>query len=117
MERYKQIVAVQPEMHNFNEDGECTSLFFENDWLRILLIRTPKKPNFVSIEVEVSLPKQNTHDLVSVLKAVNENNLFLLKLCDLGFELDLIGFECMWTASKSFEGMPDGAIFKALVPP
>ncbi|MGY5852231.1 MAG: hypothetical protein RTU92_01535 [Candidatus Thorarchaeota archaeon] len=117
MERYKQIVAVPPEPSNFNEEGECTSSFFENKWLRMLLVRTPENPNIVSIEVEVSLSEQKTRDFVTVLREVIEHNEFLLRLSDLGFELDLIGFECMWTASKSFETMPDISVFKALVPP
>jgi hypothetical protein len=110
------IIAEPPKMSNFNEEGECTSSFFENDWLRMLIVRTPENPNIVSIEVEVSLPAQKTRNLVSVLKEVNDHNQFLLRLSDMGFELDLIGFECMWTASKIFEEIPDITVFEALAP-
>ena len=109
----------------FNEDGESIESLCETDWTRILLIRTSDKPGLISVEVEVSLPKCVTrHDAKSVkihprdsLKSMITHLEYLLELEGFGFILDLVGEDCLWTASKKSTDILDAKIFEALIPP
>jgi hypothetical protein len=108
-----------------NEDGESIESLCETDWARILLIRTTDEPSSISVEVEISLPKCVTgHGSKSSiikprdsLKNMITHLEYLLKLEDFGFELDLIGEDCLWTASWKSTNMLDEKAFCALIPP
>jgi hypothetical protein len=108
-----------------NEDGESIESLCETDWARILLIRASDEPNMVSVEVEISLPKCITrHDSKSAninprdsLKSMITHLEYLLELEGFGFKLDLVGEDCLWTASKKSAELLDTKIIEALIPP
>jgi hypothetical protein len=108
-----------------NEDGESIESLCETDWTRILLIRTADQPNSIRIEVEISLPKCVTRHASKptrakprdLVKELITHLKYLLELEDFGFELDLVGEDCLWTASKIASDILDENIFKALIPP
>jgi hypothetical protein len=108
-----------------NEDGESIESLCETDWARILLIRIANEPNSIRIEVEISLPKSvsgHTSKPTSVkprdsLKEMITHLEYLLALEGFGFKLDLVGEDCLWTASKKTPDLLDEEVFKALIPP
>ena len=108
-----------------NEDGESIESLCETDWARILLIRTTEEPSSINVEVEISLPKSITGHCSKpvdqtprdALKSMITHLEYLLKLEDFGFELDLVGEDCLWTASKKSTNSPEEELFKALIPP
>lgn len=108
-----------------NEDGESIESLCETDWARILLIRTNDDPGSINVEVEISLPKSITGHCSKPTTQVARDSLksmithleYLLKLEDFGFELDLVGEDCLWTASKMSTEVISEEMLKALIPP
>ena len=125
IKKFNKLIQSPIDSSNCNEDGESTVNLLQSDWTRILLVRNIEKPNEVQIEVESSLPKFNiieenqaegaiARTLVKEMIAQLE---YLLKLQESGFTLDVIGQECLWTAFKTFDSVPDENMLELLLPP
>ena len=118
-ERFTRLVSTPVSVAEYNEDGESVSLLFENDWVRILLIRQNGDTN-VTIEVESSIPKneRSTSDTGKLTLNGALNHLYYLQaLGDNGFTLEVIRQDCLWTATKTFGTEIDIAVFEKLCPP
>jgi hypothetical protein len=113
---------------SFNEDGEAIAILFESCWLRILVVRKSEDVQQVAIEVEVSIPKCDNENLPSKIDDISLDETailtdmithlqYLLRLSTIGFELHLIGNDCLWTASKTLTEKPDTELFSLLLPP
>ncbi len=113
---------------SFNEDGEAVAILFETCWLRILVVQKSENLNQVVIEVEVSFPKCDNEPLPSKVDDVSLDETailtdmithlqYLLRLSTIGFELHLIGNDCLWTASKILVEKPNTELFSLLLPP
>ncbi|MHA1961501.1 MAG: hypothetical protein ACW99U_14865 [Candidatus Thorarchaeota archaeon] len=126
--RYTESVSAPIEKLEFNEDGESVTTLLETSWVRILLVRRKNAQSTVSIEVEMSLPtctsdpdsqKRVGPDCLMrdvVLDTIDHMS-YLLELNDLGFDLDVLGHDCLWTAARSFTKTPESGLFEQLVPP
>jgi hypothetical protein len=125
IKKFNKLIQTPIDSSNCNEDGESTVNLFQSDWTRILLVRSIEKPNEVQIEVESSLPKFGTAEVNktegvvvgNLVKEMIDQLQYLLKLQESGFTLDVIGQECLWTASKTFDCAPDENMFQLLLPP
>ncbi len=104
LERYKQSMLVPSKDLEFNADDEHLLTLFQDEWLRILLIRKKDQDHMDTIEVELSLPPDDssTHfeenaDIIleTALRYLN----FMKHLSKNGFSLQLVDRDWVWTAS------------------
>ena len=121
LERYKQCMLVPSKDLEYNADGEALLCLFENDWIRILLIRNRHSEERSIIEVELSLPSEiidgdvyDTHQLLEQALFYLE---FMKQLCSKGFILQLVDRDWLWTASISVSDDIEELILKSLVLP
>ena len=134
MKKYQQLTAKPLDSPSVkNESGESVASLYQSSSLRILVLRTSEEPDTVSVEVEVWLPGNNSDSgsgdsnqtstesenekLGAVLSQMIDHLQYLLRLHQSGFMLDVIKHDCLWTASKSFEKLPNREIFDLLLPP
>ncbi|MHA1924800.1 MAG: hypothetical protein ACXABV_02000 [Candidatus Thorarchaeota archaeon] len=131
--RYEQIIETPAKELRFNEHGESVAILCQSEWVRILVIQRQEPANPVSIEVELSLPARSTampsgmrekgdlkiaeRDTRVLANQVIEHLRYMTHLQDEGFTLDLIGQECLWTASRELQESPRQEFFKLLSPP
>ncbi len=107
------------------DNPEMISTIYHNDWVRMLVIRNIDEPNLLTIEIESSLPlrtqgiHENPEDGLqarNVLNGMIDTLQYLLLLQDLGFSLDIIGQDCMWTAYLELEKPPTKEFFDKIRP-
>ena len=129
--RYEQILATPIKELRFNEHGESVAILCQSEWVRILVIQRQDPANLVSIEVELSLPARSTKvssgirekddlkeaDTKVLADQVIEHLRYMTLLQDEGFTLELIGQECLWTASRDLQESPRQEFFELLSPP
>ncbi|MHA2141073.1 MAG: hypothetical protein ACXADC_07855 [Candidatus Thorarchaeota archaeon] len=131
--RYEQIIETPKKELKFNEHGESVAILCQSEWVRILVIQRQDPANLVSIEVELSLPARSTsvpsgtrdkdvsekadRDTKVLANQVIEHLSYMTLLQDRGFTLDLIGQECLWTASRDLQESPHQEFFELLSPP
>jgi len=99
---------------------ENTILLHRTPWVRILLEPNTDESSSFSIEVEVSLPKNQRNEEMhpsGIFDTLNEHLEYLKKLGKHGFELCVIGSGCIWCASKTICDTPKDNLFRALIPP
>ncbi len=131
LDKYLKVVKTAPSPEALEAAGEVIVVLHKTRWARLLLVWRVDEQEKVIIEVEVSLPK--------VVKRVRESNLdacgdtegemgelltelmkhqqYLLRLKKVGFTLDVIRQDCLWTASGVFTKQPKHEVFELLVPP
>lgn len=105
---------------DFNEDEESLSILYENEWLRILLVKYMSTPNQFSIDVEFSMPsiEENSNFEASLILTICLQYLkYIQRLHKQDFLLEVIGQDWLWIASKSFSEPPSLEVFKYLIPP
>ena len=131
--RYEQIIETPKNELSYNEHGESVVILCQSEWIRILVIQFQDSANLVSIEVEFSLParsetvssgvRENSdlekaeHETKKLANQVIEHLRYMTLLQDEGFSLDLIGQECLWTASRDLQESPSQEFFELLNPP
>jgi hypothetical protein len=126
LKKYEEAVKTLPKDSDLNDASEAITTLHQDDWLRILLIRQIDTPKLVTIEVESSLPLK-AQGLPSISDASNETRgmlegmiqtlKYLLNLESQGFNLDIIGQDCMWTAFRDFDVPINSSVFDILCPP
>ncbi|MFX1330536.1 MAG: hypothetical protein ACFE9W_03195 [Promethearchaeota archaeon] len=131
IKRYEQIIETPAKELRFNEHGESVAILCQSEWVRILVIQRQDTANLVSIEVELSLPARSTKassgirekgdlkeaDTKVLADQVIEHLRYMTLLQDEGFTLELIGQECLWTASRDLQESPRQEFFELLTPP
>lgn len=131
--RYEQIVETPKTELSYNEHGESVVILCQSEWVRILVLQFQDPANLVSIEVELSLPARSTtvssgvqensdlekaeRETKKLANQVIEHLRYMTLLQDEGFTLDLIGQECLWTASINLQESPSQEFFELLSPP
>jgi hypothetical protein len=131
--RYEHIIDTPAKELSFNEHGESVAILCQSEWVRILVIQRKDPADLVSIEVELSLPARSTtlpsgmrekddlekteRDTKKLANQVIEHLHYMTHLQDEGFTLDLIGQECLWTASRDLKESPRQEFFELLSPP
>ncbi|MFW9908038.1 MAG: hypothetical protein ACFFEF_05645 [Candidatus Thorarchaeota archaeon] len=110
----------------FNEDGQHLDIVFQDNWIRIILLRDRYDSKSISIEVELSIPYidtgsssfSNADESISKILAHSIDCLhYIQRLGEIGFELELVGRELLWSASKKYDEVPDLQVFQMLLPP
>ncbi len=122
-EKYKEMSRNDLVPSALNQECELTLTLCKTSWVRVLIIRRYSAPD--SIEVELSLPdcdasamKPYPREYVDTLLGGMKSHLeYLERLLHKGFRLDLIGNDCLWTASYDMDERPEDEIFDLLVPP
>ena len=99
----------------------------ETDWVRVLLLKHNTDSRIVSIEVESYLPdfvekgtdsdSGEKRDMVEVVNGMIAHLQYLLKLGTSGFNLDFIGPDYLWTATRDIDKTLDLDFFEVLIPP
>ncbi|MFX0079004.1 MAG: hypothetical protein ACFE8O_07140 [Candidatus Hermodarchaeota archaeon] len=129
---YQQLIGKPIEPALSEDFPERVMTVHETVWLRILLIRSVKHLDLVRLVVEVSFPnwvyeipvsfnndeiiKESSLSLPDVLKEMVIHLEYLHKLSDVGFRLELLAEEGIWSASTELKQPPSKELFKALVP-
>ena len=124
---YQRFIALmnEPITSESSDNPEVISTLYQNDWIRILVVRDVDNPKITTIEVESSLPlrikgePKEVDDVIrtrELLEGMIKALKYLLRLQDTGFSLDIIGQDCMWTAYMEFDALPDQDIFQLLHP-
>ncbi len=122
LDEYNKLLAQSPEDIDSDNCSELFVVISETDWIRVLLLKTiQKEVSTISIEVELSLPKcvasgdlQNKNTLLSDMVAHLE---YLQKLYEIGFELEVMRTDCLWTAAKTLDSVPSPELCASLTPP
>jgi hypothetical protein len=124
--KYRELVSAPVTITEYNEDGESVSLLFENEWVRILVIRQNDVSD-ITIEVESSLPqkcgtspsssKSSKKETKQILLGALNHLQYLQELGEIGFDLEVISQDCLWTASQIFTKEIDLSVFEKLCPP
>jgi hypothetical protein len=130
---YRRLVAMQPDQLISKEVQERVVNIYENDRIRILLVRTPEAPDTVKMEVEVALPDRIwgldanyfTDDLTTPNQSTIRTSLeemvllfqYLLQLQQAGFTLDFYGEEGLWIACYHIDKEPSKTLFSSFQPP
>ena len=106
MDAYKHFVS---KPFDSPSDSEMVSILFEEDWLRVFMIKRENTPDVISIEVEISFPMElNSDEIIdssnnlvknAAQKAIKHLE-YLLYLSDYGYEIGVIGESCLWTALR-----------------
>ncbi|MHA2426750.1 MAG: hypothetical protein ACXADB_01780 [Candidatus Hermodarchaeia archaeon] len=129
---YRQLISKPIKSALTDDPPERVVTIHETLWLRILLIRSLKNPDLVRLVVEVSFPnwvyalpvalnneeiiKETSRSLPDVLKEMLIHLEYLHKLSDVGFRLELLAEEGIWSASTELKQPPSKELFKALIP-
>ena len=122
LDEYNKLLAQSPEDKDPDNGSELFVVISETEWIRILLLKTTQDEEItISIEVELSLPKcvargdlQNRKTLLSDMVTHLE---YLQKLYEIGFELEVMRTDCLWTATKTLDSVPSQELCQSLTPP
>ncbi len=118
-EGYKRAIASPLDISVIDAENEKPFILYSNDWIRILLVRRPDE-SANSIEVELTHPGVLGQDQTQLADAILELIAYLkylLQLRKVGFALDLIEDDFLWTATLEISTDPTDQIFEVLVPP
>ncbi len=87
----------------FNADDEALLPLYENEWMRMLLIRNRHSDDNTIIDVELSLPSESLEvescDSYDILEKAIFYLEFLKTLYSNGFTLQLVDRDWLWSAS------------------
>lgn len=130
---YRRLAAIQPDQLISQEVPERVVNLYENNRIRILLVRTPEAPEAVRMEIEVALPDRiwgldanyfsddlTTPDQPAIRTSLEEMVLlfqYLLQLQQAGFTLDFFGEEGLWIACYLIDQAPSKTLFSSFLPP
>lgn len=121
MSRFQELVRSPIDPSRVYETSESIDLVWKTDWVAISLIRRLTFPISLGILAEISMPvlavKNDSTKHTALPDDVILHMEYLRTLLDAGFELQVIGEECLWVASKDFEEIPPSEILDMLMPP
>ncbi|MFX1481983.1 MAG: hypothetical protein ACFFCP_02220 [Promethearchaeota archaeon] len=107
-------------------EEESVSVLYENDWVRILAIRTITPPEEKRIEVEVSIPPNSVsfqsvdpanHEIRRFIQNLIRHLEYLLNLADAGLKLALMTREGIYTAYLEIKNSLSDNVLDSLLPP
>lgn len=118
-ERFNQAIASPFPISKIDASNGKPHILYSNDWIRILLERRPDD-SVNSIEVEFSYPGVLGLDqtqLVDTILIMIDYLYYILRLQKVGFVLDSIDDDFLWTASLEISKELENHLFEILVPP
>lgn len=121
-DRFKEATHVPSTSLQYDSNGESRFLLFQDEWIRLLLVRLENDQSRVLIEVELSLPEsssvENQQESRKMLQRSIECLGYLEKLMDHKFTLNVADRDCLWIASKlTTKDIHDLAFFELLIGP
>jgi hypothetical protein len=121
-DRFREAMFEQLTSLKYDSDGEAPFLLFENEWIRMHLVRFQEDRAHVLIEVEMSLPesgcKENQQDFKRMLQNSIEYFRYMEELSNNRFTLSVVGNDCLWIASILIsKDTQDLAFFELLISP
>ena len=134
VEGYELLRSASQQDPVYAENGR-TILLYDERSVRIYMTREPQTWKEISLEVEVFLSQPD--DTMNTLPAaegagarrVSQSDTrkllrrcaryldYLAKLQHEGFVLDPVAGDCVWTARRVLEGIPDAHLYKTISPP
>lgn len=133
IKEYRRLAAMQPDQLISQEVPERVVNLYENDRIRILLVRTPEAPETVKMEIEVVFPDRIwgldanyfsdnlvTSDQSAIRSSLEEMvllSIYLLQLQQAGFTLNFFGEEGLWIAYYQIDQEPSKTLFSSFQPP
>ncbi|MFW9847976.1 MAG: hypothetical protein ACFFF4_02485 [Candidatus Thorarchaeota archaeon] len=114
-QRCEEIFFASVENLQFNADGVSLTELFRDDWIRILIVREEGTSECFSLEIEFSTPSIEL-DSKTLLSQAIEYLKYMQKLETLGFSLELVDQDWLWSAHRQFSKLPDPDFFEDLVP-
>jgi hypothetical protein len=109
-----------------DDDGDFIVTLCQTQWIRVLLVRRPNHGRESLVNVELSLPEcafemvdisASDRDVLGLLDGMITHLQYIKHLGNYGFTIDVIGYDCLWTASCFFLDMPEDELFELLLPP
>ena len=101
-------------------DTEFIETVFETKWIRLLLLKSIQDDvECISIEVELSLPKCNSSQQTdtSLVQGMITHLEYFETLQNVGFNIEVMASDCLWTATKIIDTTPSKELYKVLHPP
>jgi hypothetical protein len=133
IEAYRQLRSCDSDSFFPRGMPEKIAPIYENDQIRILLLRTIDEPEKIRVEVEVTMPEQlqefnamllsdelDSSDQAGLSNALEVTILlfqYMLRLQKIGFYLGFFSEENVWNASYVLETRPTKGFFSRLQPP
>ncbi|MHA2025584.1 MAG: hypothetical protein ACW98U_06745 [Candidatus Thorarchaeota archaeon] len=107
------------------DEEESVSVLYENNWVRIFVIKTTEMPKKTRIEVEVSLPQEAIltpedlagSELRNFVQSLIRHLEYLLRLADEGLTLGVMTREGIYTACLEVKDTPSDILLDILLPP
>ncbi len=104
------------------DTNELIETVFETNWIRLLLLKSlHDSVEYISIEVELSLPKdpsiEKANENGSILNDMIIHLNYLKNLQSIGFDIEVMRSDCLWTATLVLEAEPSKDLCNALTPP
>ncbi|MFW9945098.1 MAG: hypothetical protein ACFFB7_08880 [Candidatus Sifarchaeia archaeon] len=119
--RFYELVMAPIDPSTIYETGESITLVWKTNWVAISLVRKLTFPISLSIQAEISMPVPTDDDdsinYAALPDVVILHMGYLRTLIDGGFDVQVIGEECLWVASKDFKEIPSPEILDMLMPP
>jgi hypothetical protein len=118
-ERCEQIINASLEELSFNVDGVSLSELYQDDWIRILIVREKEESNYFTLEIEFSTPSPERLDVQPsiLLSQAIEYLKYMQRLEKMGFTLELVDQDWLWSAHRKFTESPSFKLFEQLLPP
>ena len=118
-QRCEQVSLASIEDLEFNVDGVSLTELYQDDWIRILVVREREISEFFTIEIEFSTPtNETTSDNPTFLLSQAIDYLkYMQNLESIGFTLELVDHDWLWSAYRKFTEFPGIEFFRHLQPP
>ena len=123
---YRELMEKTIIISDCNDDGDFIATLCQTQWIRVLLVRRPDHGRESLVNVELSLPEcafemvdlsVSGRDAIGLLDDMITHLQYMKQLGNSGFTLDVIGHDCLWTASCFFPGILEDEMFELLLPP
>jgi hypothetical protein len=120
-ERYGQLMSMPRSQLSQYIDEERVGILYEEESIRIFLIRSTTHENYIRIEIEFQtcphLERLSDMNEICVLDSMILDIQYLKELILHGFQLDIIEDSCIWTLQKEFNGVINQSNLCLLLPP
>ena len=119
--RFQEIVVAPMDPSSIYETGESITLVWKTEWAAISLVRRLTFPISLTVQVEIHMPVLSAdNDSINYMAMPDDMVLhmdYLRGLLEAGFDLQVIGEECLWVASRDFKEVPPSELLDILMPP
>ncbi len=114
-QRCEEIFFASVESLQFNADGVSLTELYRDNWIRILIVREEETTECFSLEIEFSTPSIELDSKTLLSQAIAYLK-YMQNLETIGFSLELVDQDWLWSAHRQFSKMPDQDFFEILIP-